>query len=80
MTCLIAGLRGGFETQESRSLAPKSDFGAVNPKHQGISAGGAAGRRDRASGEKAQLHQPLAGIPGKSNAFNDSLIAFAEFQ
>ena len=79
MTRLIASLRGGSQTQESRSLTPESDFGAVNPEYQGISAGGAASGRDRASGEEAQLHQPTTGVPSKPNAFNDSLIAFAEF-
>lgn len=80
MARLIAGLRGGSQTQESRSLTPQSDFGAVHPKHQGISARGAAGRRYEASGEKAQLHQPPASVASKPNAFNNSPLTLAEFQ
>jgi hypothetical protein len=80
MARLIAGLRGGSQAQATRCLTPQSDFGAVHPKHQGIAAGGAAGCRYRASGEKAQLHQTPAGISRKSNAFNNSTLTFAEFQ
>jgi|WetSurMetagenome_2_1015567.scaffolds.fasta_scaffold56901_2 hypothetical protein len=79
MPRLIAGLRRGSQTQANRSLTPESDFGAIHPEYQGITAGGAAGRRDCASGQKAQFHQPPAGVPGQLNAFKDPPLAFAEF-